>query len=573
MTTNLPSRPVLLAVDPDQGALMRTVRELRRRLGGDYSVECSSSCPAAVERLRELHDSGTEVALVLSDQAHIDSPDHDVLAYARALHPNAKRALLVEFGAWGDRSTADAILQAMATGAIDYYVLKPWRSPDEQFHRTIGEFLHEWSRDTGGIHELTLISDPWSRRGAELRDLLTRNGIPHSHLTTASPEGRRLLAEADAADARMPVVLLHGGGVLSDPSNDELARAYGVATYLDDERDFDVVVVGAGPAGLAAAVYGASEGLRTLVIEREAIGGQAGSSSLLRNYLGFPRGVGGAELAQRAYQQAWVFGARFVLMREVRELRPGAERHTIVLDDGTELTARTAILATGVSYRRLDIPSLDALQGAGVFYGASVSEARGMAGRDVFVVGAGNSAGQAALHLHAHARSVTLVVRGATLGESMSHYLAAELAVAENVSVRFDTEVQDGGGDGRLEWLNLRDRASGATETVDADGLFVLIGGSPHTGWMPEAIARDPWGSVLTGPLARHATEDGDERRWPLERDPAGYETTLPRVFAVGDVRAHSVRRVASAVGEGSVVISQIHECLRSDALADAVGA
>ena len=224
MTMNLPSRPVLLAVDPDQGALMRTVRELRRRLGGDYSVECSSSCPAAVERLRELHDSGAEVALVLSDQARIDSPDDDVLASARTLHPNAKRALLVEFGAWGDRSTADAILQAMATGAIDYYVLKPWRSPDEQFHRTIGEFLHEWSRDTGGIHELTLISDPWSRRGAELRDLLTRNGIPHSHLTTASPDGRRLLAEADAADARMPVVLLHGGGVLSDPSNDELAR-------------------------------------------------------------------------------------------------------------------------------------------------------------------------------------------------------------------------------------------------------------------------------------------------------------------------------------------------------------
>ena len=568
MTANRPDRPIVLAVDPDRTALMRTIRELRRRLGGDYRVECATSCLAAVEQLRDHRDAGDEVALVLADQAEASGADEDVLACAQSIHPRAKRGLLVEWGAWGDRATADAILEAMGSGSIDYYVLKPWRSPDEQFHRTVAEFLHEWARDAGEVNELTLVTEPWSRRGAELRDLLTRNGVPHTHLTTASSEARRLLAEADAEGARMPVVLLRGGGVLSDPSNDELARTYGVPTYVDAQHDFDVVVVGAGPAGLAAAVYGASEGLRTLVIEREAIGGQAGSSSLLRNYLGFPRGVSGAELAQRAYQQAWVFGARFVLMREVRELRPGTQRHTIVLDDGTELTAGAAILATGVSYRTLDVGSLDSLKGAGVFYGASVAEARGMAGRDVFVVGAGNSAGQAALHLRDHARSVTLLVRGSTLGESMSHYLAAELAVAANVGVRFRTEVHDGGGNGRLEWLTLRDRDTGTVQTVDADGLFVLIGGSPHTGWMPEGVARDQWGSVLTGPLARSAADERGEDRWPLERDPAGHETTVPRVFAVGDVRAHAVKRVASAVGEGSVVISQVHECLRSDAVA-----
>jgi thioredoxin reductase (NADPH) len=390
--------------------------------------------------------------------------------------------------------------------------------------------------------------------------LLARNGVPNIFRTADSDEGRALLSKVGETGAAGPVVITIDERVLVDPTNVELAGGYGVTTGLDDDRAFDVVIVGAGPAGLSAAVYASSEGLHTLVVEREAIGGQAASSSLIRNYLGFARGVTGAELAQRAYQQAWVFATRFVLMREAVSLTSGDGRHTLGLSDGTEATAGAVVLSTGVSYRRLGIPALEQLVGIGVYYGGSVGDSQSVAGEHVFVIGGGNSAGQAALHVARQAAKATILIRGPSLAETMSQYLIGAIDATENVEVRTKVEVADGGGDGRLQWLALRDRDGGAIERVPAAAVLVLIGSTPHTDWLPETIARDRWGFVVTG--ADVQTDPAAAARWPLERLPLMYETTAPGVFAVGDVRHRSVKRVASGVGEGSVAVSQVHEYL-----------
>jgi len=534
--------PVLLVVDAGPDALARTEAELRRRYGHDYEVRAESDATAAHAALEELRDAGEAVALVLADQWLGETTGGELLARVHTLFPGAKRGLLIEWGAWGDSDTAEAIFEAMALGQIDYYVLKPQSPPDELFHRTVAEFLFEWARAEVPVQgELELVAEPGARRTHELHDLLTRNGVPYACHPPDSAPGRALLEEAGREDASVPVARVRPGQILIDPSKVELAEAFGVSTKLAEQCQYDVVVVGAGPAGLAAAVYASSEGLRALLIEREAIGGQAGSSSLIRNYLGFARGIGGAELAQRAYQQAWVFGTDFLLMREAVELRPGERLHTLRTADGAEVETATVVLAGGVSYRRLETPSLAGLEGSGVFYGASAAEAKALAGRRVFVVGGGNSAGQAAMHLARYAERVTILVRGSSLAASMSSYLREAIAAAANVEVILETEVVDGAGEGRLERLTLRDRGSGEEATVDADALFVLIGARPSTDWLPQGIERDEWGYILTEP---------------------DFETTLPRVFAVGDVRQGSVKRVASAVGEGSVVIQQVHQRL-----------
>lgn len=547
-------RPVLLAVDDDPAALERVGRELGRRYGADYRVILERSAPAALERLAALRNAGAAVALILAAQWTEGVTGEELLARSRELHPGARRGLLVEWGGWGDPPTAEAILRAMSLGHMEYYVLKPWHSPDEYFHRTVTGFLLGWSRaEDHAPREATLVAERWSARGHELRSLLARNGVPHVVHDAGSEEGRRLLEASGWRPGDGPLVLTVDGQRLVSPSNADVARAFGVETELGAERDFDVVVVGAGPAGLSAGVYAASEGLRTLVVEAESLGGQAGSSSRIRNYLGFPRGVSGSELAQQAYQQAWVFGTRFLLMRRVTGLRTGHGRHVVEISDGSEATARAVVLATGVSYRRIGIPGLERLTGAGVFYGASGSEAKGLAGEEVFVVGGGNSAGQAAVHLARHARRVTLLVRGSSLAESMSRYLIDELGAAANVAVRTGTEVVDGGGEERLAWIALRDAATGDEETVPAAALFLMIGAHPHTDWLPDAVERDEWGYVLTG----------DDVAGPgAGARPLLFETRLPGVFAVGDVRHRSVKRVASAVGEGSVVISQVHRYL-----------
>jgi thioredoxin reductase (NADPH) len=554
--------PVLLAIDEDPDRLAHVERELSRRYGGDYAVRAERSAPAALAALEAARESGDAVALVLADQWLGGITGTDLLARVRALHPSARRGLLVAWGAWGDPATSEAIFEAMALGCIDYYVLKPQTSPDELFHRTVAEFLFEWARAEAPVEgEIEIVAEPRSGRAHELRSLLSRNGIPHTFHAPDSGRGRALLAEAGREDASAPVARAADGRVLVDPSNVDLGAAFGVSTELGEEREFDVVVIGAGPAGLAAAVYASSEGMRALVVERESIGGQAGSSSLIRNYLGFSRGVSGAELAQRAYQQAWVFGTSFLLMREVTELVPGERRHLLRISGGGEVSARAVVLASGVAYRRLEIPSLARLEGSGVFYGASVAEAKALAGRRAFVVGGGNSAGQAAMHLCRYAQQVTLVVRGRSLADSMSSYLRGEIEAAGNIDVLPGTEVVDGGGEGRLESLTLRERGSGRSRTVEADALFIMIGARPGTEWLPSEIARDRWGYVLTGhdALLSGAAPGGHE--------PLMLETSQPGIFAVGDVRHGSVKRVAPAVGEGSVVIQQVNQHLEEAAL------
>ena len=557
-------KPVLLVVDDDADALANIEYELSKRYGDDYRIVCEGSAEAGIKTLEGCRSTREDVAIALADQWMPEMTGTELLTHAHQLHPTAKRALLVRRG---DRTTREPILQAMALGQIDYYVPKPERSPDEEFHRAITEFLDEWTRaHYRGFVEVRIVGEPWSPRSHELRDLLGRSGSATAFYAADSEEGRNLLARVDKSSARLPVVILFDRLVLVDPSNTEIADAFEMISpfgmnTLPDVRKFDLIIIGAGPAGLAAAVYGASEGLRTLVLERETFGGPAGTSSRIRNYLGFSRGISGSDLAWQAYQQAWLFGAAFRLAHQATRLRRNEQEGLVVtLSDGTEVAGRAVVVATGVSYRRLGIPSLEALSGAGVFYGSAVTEAQAVKGREVYVVGGGNSAGQAVMHLSNYASRVTLLVRDNSLAASMSDYLTREIEAAENVSVRFNTQVIDCSGEGRLEHLVLKDSTSGLTETVPAAALLVLIGARPRTDWLPQEIERDEWGFIVTGQDLLH---DGRSLQgWPLEHPPLLLETSMPGVFAVGDVRHRSVKRVASAVGEGSVAIRLIHEYL-----------
>jgi len=557
--------PIILVADQDPGARERIAAELLRRFGPDYEIVVLANGQAALETLEHAQADGREVAVALCGVALPDASGTEVLAQVQRWHPTARRGLLIDWGDWAQPDIAREVLRAMSKGCIDYYVLRPWRSPDELFIRTVAEFVHEWSRtDTEGGSPITLIGDRGSPRTSQVRSILTRNGVPHVFRYADDPAAGPLLAAIGPECAR-PVLVGLDGVARERPTDLQVAEACGLPTRLET-AEVDLVIVGAGPAGLAAAVYAGSEGLSTLVIERETIGGQAGSSSLIRNYLGFARGVSGAELTMRAYQQAWVFGVRFLMMREVIELRPEAARLVVALSNDQEVRARAVIIATGVSYRRLDAPGLDAHEGAGVFYGASIAEAQALRGESVVVVGGGNSAGQAAMHLARYARKVTMLIRGQTLASSMSRYLIDEIDAAANIEVVFGTEIAAAEGSGRLEALTLRDRATQRTYTVPAAGLFVLVGAHPHTDWLPETVARDPWGYVVTGAELEAETQ---EPAWPLARAPQPFETRLPGVFAVGDVRQRAVKRVASAVGEGSVVVTQVHAHLAREPATD----
>ena len=548
-------KPVILAVDDDPTSIGHVSGELQRRYDRDYRVVFETSSAAAIAQLEQMARRGERVALVLADQWMPDVTGAELLARVKDLHPQTKRALLIAWGDWADEPTAAAVRDAVARGCCDYYVLKPWKSPDELFHRSVTEYLHEWSRgDATTPHEVTLVADRSSKRAHELRDLLTHNRVPHHFVASDTGEGRSLLERAGHPGADAPVVVLHTGMVLVDPSNRDVADAYGASTSLGPTDEFDVAIIGAGPAGLAAAVYASSEGLRAIVIERGAIGGQAGSSSMIRNYLGFSRGVAGNDLTQRAYQQAWIFGTQFLQLQEVTCVRCGDEAHVVDLSDGSEVRAGAVVLAMGVSYRSLGVEPLERLLGSGVYYGASPSEAPHYAGGSVYLVGAGNSAGQAAIHLAKYAAKVTIVVRGDSLAKSMSAYLIDEIDATSNIDVRLETQVTDGGGGSQLEHLTLR--GPDGTEEVSADGLFVLIGAQPRTEWLPDEVARDPHGFVVTGADLSH---DRLLDNWTLARVPYAFETSFPGVFAVGDVRSRSVKRVANAVGEGSSVIQHVH--------------
>ena len=544
------AKPLIIAVESNANALREVQAQLSQRYGGDYEVTAFDDSDEALTAAAELADTEAEVALALVGEAESGGP---LLDRIRLLHPQAKRALLAAPGGWSIPATAELIRSLMALGRIDHYVLLPTGSPDEVFHEAVSSFLLEWARERRRVPQTVhIVGEEWSGRAYELRSVFERCSVPHAFWLAGSEKGRDLLAKA-GPESPLPLMVLPDGTVLCDPSDAEIAEVAGVPD-LEADR-FDVVIVGAGPAGLSAAVYSASEGLRTLVVDEGGIGGQARSSSLIRNYLGFAKGISGSRLAEQAYEQARSFGADFAFLHRATDLRRTEHALELTLTNDRVVTAGAVILATGATYKRLDIPTLDGLTGAGVFYGSPGSEVAGLRGKDVYIVGGGNSGGQAAMHLAKYARRVTLLVRGPTLASSMSHYLVKAIEAAAKIDVRTDTIIVGGGGDGGLERLTLRDTRTEAESTVPADALFVMIGARPHTEWLPAEVARDEHGFLLTD-------DDLPETAWPLERRPLPLETSMPGVFAAGDVRLDSMKRVASAVGEGAVAAKLLHPLL-----------
>ncbi|MGZ3418096.1 MAG: FAD-dependent oxidoreductase [Polyangiales bacterium] len=543
--------PVVLVLDHDAHSLEVIVTGLGRRFGNDFTIRGESSREAAHATLEKMAAAREVVALLLVEDA-----SEEFLVSAHELYPRAKRVLLVD----RDYSSTSPAVQAIALGRADFHIVRPW-ADDELLYRAMGEYLASWTREQEPKFEMfRIVAEDGDSRVLRLRDLLGRFSMPYACYSSDSAGGRRLLEEAGLAGTRLPVVIRYDGKAIVDPSLPDIARAIGVS--VDVTRDIatcDLVVVGAGPAGLTAAVYAASEGLETVVVEQAISGGQAGTSPLIRNYPGFPHGVGGGVLMERTCEQAWLMGAHIVFAQQAMALEWRGDRGIVRLRDGTAVCARAVVIATGIAWRRLRIARLERLVGMGVFYGAAVSESRAMQDQDVYIVGAGNSAGQAALHLAKHARKVTLLVRGDSFAKSMSNYLVRAIASTPNVIVRHRTEVIDGGGEGRLEHLTLADHARNTVEEVSAAALFVMIGGEPHTRWLPKGILRDSLGYLVTGRdiLATPGA------RWPHAREPLPLETSMPGVFAAGDVRQGSIKRVASAVGEGATVVRLVHEYLR----------
>jgi thioredoxin reductase (NADPH) len=526
--------------------------------GPDYRVLAAGTPQDALTALQRLADQGGAVALVAADLRLPGMDGVEFLERAHALHPRSWRVLLVAMDRYHTRVpfTELATLQrATALGRIDFSVVKGWVTPEEWLYPQIQEALTAWTIAHRPGHVVyRIVGEQWAPRSHELRDLLTRNSVPFEFCAADSEAGQQLIKDLAIDVRRLPAVIHHDGSVQYDPSLADVAAAHGIQTQPSPEV-YDLAIVGAGPAGLAAAVFGASEGLRTVVLEPRAIGGQAGTSSMIRNYLGFPRGISGGGLAHRAWEQAVLFGAQFVFMLEVMGLSPRGDDRLVALGDETQAAARSVIIAAGVAYRRLGIPALDRLIGAGVFYGAAGVEAPAMAGEHVYVVGGANSAGQAALHLGRFAARVTLLVRGESLTASMSDYLITQLKATPNIEVRLRTRVADGHGQARLEALTIEDVRTGQRERVPAAAVFAMIGAEPRTQWLRDLIKLDNRGFILTG-------RDVPPGAWPLPRPPLPFETNLPGVFAAGDVRYGSVKRVAGAVGEGSVAVGSVQQYL-----------
>jgi thioredoxin reductase (NADPH) len=543
--------PILFLVAQDSTLLEALEADLARRFGNDCRILCETTPARGLAALKELAADSQPIALLIADQRMPEMSGIDFLVQAHALVPAAKRILLVE----RDYTQANPSVTAMTLGQIDYHLVKPW-IPDDNLYPAVSEFLSAWTaaQDTG-FKLFRIVGPTRSPRCHQIRDLLTRMGIPHACYDDESEVGRELLREVGQDGTRLPVVVRRDGRVWVEPSDAEVIEAFGGGTQLGTEV-YDLAIVGAGPAGLTAAVYAASEGLSTVVLEKHISGGQAAMSSRIRNFPGFTWGIGGHDLTARACEQAWLFGANIVFAQQATQLRSFDTHRVVRVADGREIAARTVILSPGVSWRRLGVQKLEELIGSGVFYGAAGSEARAMQDRHVCIVGAGNSAGQAASHLAEYAASVTLLVRGDSLAQTMSEYLITELEQTRNVTIRTCVEVIDGDGNGRLEGITIRDRQSGLCERLETSGLFVLIGADPHTEWLNGAVERDPKGYILTG---TDLMRDGNlQSSWPLKRPPFHLETSLPGVFAAGDVRCGSVKRVAAAVGEGATAVQQL---------------
>jgi thioredoxin reductase (NADPH) len=547
-------RPVLLSVDDDPQVSRAVARDLRRRYGEDHRVLRAGSGAEALEALRELKLRGDPVAVLLADHRMPEMNGIEFLERAMDLVPRARRALLTAY------ADTDAAIAAINDVDVDAYLLKPWDPPEEKLYPTLDGMLRAWEESPDPeVHGVKLVGHRWSAPSFRARDLLARNAVPYRWFHADEPEGQRVLAAAGAGPDDVPVVVTADAQVLRRPTEAELAAVAGLSVEAREEF-YDLVVVGGGPAGLGAAVYGASEGLRTVLVEREATGGQAGQSSRIENYLGFPDGVSGGQLADRARRQAVKFGAELLLARDVVSLEAHGPKRVLHLDDGRRIAAHAVVLATGVSYRSLGVDGVDDLTGRGVYYGSAMTEAAECADSDVYIVGGANSAGQAAVFFSRYARSVSLLVRGSSLEASMSAYLVEQIAGIEAISVRTCTTVVNAQGDGHLEALTLEDARTGERETVPASHLFVFIGGAPRTGWLDGAVVRDGRGFIPTGPALLH--EGRRPAGWPLERDPYLLETSLPGVFVAGDVRADSVKRVASAVGEGAMAVTLVHRYL-----------
>lgn len=546
-------QPIIFLIVHEESVLKALHRDINKRFGNDYNIYCEQKPDVALNRLQKLAKDQVPVALIIADQRMPEMPGINFLVKAHELHPSAKRILLVE----RDYTQANPSVPAMILGKIDYHLVKPW-FPEQGLYPALSEFLASWeaSRDSGFIM-FKIIGPKQSARAHEIRDLLTRTHMPYKYFSEYSETGKALLQNAGLDGSRLPVIIRQDGRVLIEPTDADIIEAYGGGTKLKEDV-YDVAIIGAGPAGLAAAVYSASEGLETVVLEKQISGGQASESSRIRNFPGFTWGIGGQDFSYRTCEQAWLFGANMVFAQEVTEVRQDGNMHIVRVADGREITTKTVVISTGVSWRRLGIPHLENLIGMGVFYGAAGSEAKGMQGQSVCIVGAGNSAGQAASHLAKYASSVTMLVRGNRLETSMSEYLITEIRETANIHVRLGVEIIDGKGDGKLEALTIQNRSTKEIEQIPTTALFVLIGAEPKTDWLDNVVARNPLGYILTGQDVQNLS-DGIHH-WPLKRSPLSLETSTPGIFAAGDVRYRSVKRVASAVGEGSIVVQHLHQ-------------
>ncbi|MGJ6960960.1 FAD-dependent oxidoreductase [Streptosporangium sp. G11] len=554
-------KPVIMTVDDDPGVSRSVARDLRRRYGHSYRVVRADTAADGIASVRELRLRGDDVAAILADYRMPQMNGVEFLEQAMDLYPYARRVLLTAY------ADTEAAIQAINVVDLDHYLLKPWDPPEEKFYPVLDAQLDAWQRtDRRESDELRVVGARWSAPSYEVRDFLSRNQVPYRWMLADSPEGSELLAAAGekvvgektaVSPAKLPLVITGDGTKLTAPSPSELAQAVGLSTAPATDF-YDLIVIGGGPGGLGAAVYGASEGLRTVMVEQHASGGQAGQSSRIENYLGFPDGVSGAQLADRARRQATKFGAELLTARTVTSLEVKGRARVVGFADGGTIAAHTVILATGVSYRRLNAPGLDDFIGSGCYYGAAMTEAPECANRDVYIVGAANSAGQSAVYLSGYASTVHLIVRSDGLERTMSHYLIEQISRIPNIEVHTETEVVGAEGEGHMERITLK--GPEGERTVEAEWLFVFIGAQPITDWLGETIERDARGFVLTGPDL--TADENRPRNWPLRREPYHLETNVPGVFAAGDVRADSIKRVASAVGEGAMAVALVHRYL-----------
>jgi thioredoxin reductase (NADPH) len=548
------SRMAILTVDDDPAVSRAVARDLRRRYGDRYRIVRAESAADGLDALRQMKLRGDLVAAILADYRMPDQNGIEFLEQAMDIYPGARRVLLTAYADTG------AAIDAINVVDLDHYLLKPWDPPEEKLYPVVDALLDAWqTSDHRPVPETKVVGHRWSARSSEVREFLARNQVSYRWYAADEPEGQRLLEAARADGRSLPVVITPDGEPLVEPTDAELAARVGLATSPSQEF-YDLIVIGGGPAGLGAAVYGASEGLRTVLVEQLATGGQAGQSSRIENYLGFPDGVSGAQLTDRARRQATKFGAEVLTTREVTGLEVRGPARRVTFADGTFIDAHTVILATGVSYRKLDVPGLAELTGRGAYYGSALTEASACLGQDVYVVGGANSAGQAALYLSRFAKSVTLLVRGPSLEKSMSYYLIKRITDTPSISVRTCTEVIEAQGGDHLESLTLRSTADDKTEAVGAQWLYLFIGAEPLTDWLDGVVVRDARGFVVAGP----DLSDGGQRPggWPLDRMPYHLETSVPGVFVAGDARAESAKRVASAVGEGAMAVMLVHRYL-----------